>query len=87
MAESIDSVDDKDPYITLQESEEFRDLRARFRRWVFPVTIFFLAWYFLYVFLAVFARDFMGHRLFGNITVGLILGLLQFVSTFTITTM
>lgn len=74
-----------DSYLDVQRSEEFADLRSRFRRFVFPMTALFLAWYFLYVLLAVFASDFMGTRLFGNITVGLVLGLGQFVSTFTIT--
>jgi uncharacterized membrane protein (DUF485 family) len=74
-----------DSYLDVQRSEEFADLRSRFRRFVFPMTALFLAWYFLYVLLAVFASDFMGTKLFGNITVGLVLGLGQFVSTFVIT--
>ncbi|HEY7719052.1 MAG TPA: DUF485 domain-containing protein [Pedococcus sp.] len=74
-----------DSYLDVQRSEEFADLRSRFRRFVFPMTALFLAWYFLYVLLAVFASDFMGTKLFGNITVGLVLGLGQFVSTFAIT--
>ena len=73
-------------YEEVQASEEFAELRARFRRFVFPVTGLFLAWYFLYVLLAAYARDFMAHKLVGNINVGLVFGLLQFVSTFAITT-
>ena len=69
----------------VQNSAEFADLRRRFRRFVFPMTAVFLAWYFLYVLLAVFAHGFMAHKLAGNITVGLVFGLLQFVSTFAIT--
>jgi uncharacterized membrane protein (DUF485 family) len=60
-------------------------LRRRFRRFAFPMTVAFLAWYLLYVLLSVYAPDFMSARLFGNITVGLVFGLLQFVSTFVIT--
>ncbi|MDV3223485.1 DUF485 domain-containing protein [Intrasporangium sp.] len=74
-----------DRFAELQNSEEFIELRRRFRRFVFPMTIAFLAWYFLYVLLSVFAKDFMGTRVFGDITWGLILGLLQFVTTFAIT--
>lgn len=74
-----------DRYIAVQESEEFSQLRRKFRRFVFPVTALFLAWYFLYVILSMFAPDFMGIKLWGNINVGLILGLGQFVSTFAIT--
>ena len=36
-------------YIELQQTEEFGELRRRFRRFVFPMTALFLAWYFLYV--------------------------------------
>ena len=72
-------------YIAVQESEEFGDLRRKFRGFVFPVTAFFLAWYFLYVLLSIFASDFMGTEVFGNINIGLLLGLGQFVTTFAIT--
>ncbi|WP_458687870.1 DUF485 domain-containing protein [Nocardia tengchongensis] len=67
------------------DSPEFQRLRRRFRRFVFPMTALFLAWYALYVLLADYAHGFMSHKVGGNITVGLILGLLQFVSTFLIT--
>lgn len=73
------------PYQQVQRSEEFQALRSRFRRFVFPMTALFLAWYFLYVLLADYAHDFMSTRVWGNITVGLLLGLGQFVSTFAIT--
>lgn len=73
-------------YVAVQDSPEFADLRKRFRRFVFPMTGLFLAWYFLYVLLSTYAPDFMSSRLGGsNITIGLIFGLLQFVSTFVIT--
>jgi len=72
-------------YQRVQNSEEFQALRRRFRRFVFPMTALFLAWYFLYVLLADYAHDFMATKLWGNITVGLLLGLGQFVSTFVIT--
>jgi hypothetical protein len=42
----------------------------------------FLGWYFLYVLAAAFARDLMAYRLFGNINVALVFGVLQFASTF-----
>ena len=66
----------------MQNSDEFQALKRRFRRFVFPMTAFFLAWYFLYVLLADYAHDFMSTKVWGNITVGLLLGLGQFVSTF-----
>ena len=72
-------------YEQLQRTEEFGDLRRRFRRFVFPMTALFLAWYFLYVLLAAYAPDFMSQKVWGEINVGLLFGLGQFVSTFVIT--
>lgn len=72
-------------YVAMQESPEFQELRRSYRGWVLPVAAAALVWYFLYVALAAYAADFMGQKLFGNINVGLVLGLLQFVSTFGIT--
>lgn len=72
-------------YQRVQRSDEFQDLRRRFRRFVFPMTAFFLIWYLLYVLLAAYAHDFMSTRVTGNVTVGLLFGLGQFVSTFAIT--
>ncbi|GEA89040.1 MULTISPECIES: DUF485 domain-containing protein [Cellulomonas] len=72
-------------YERVQNSQEFQQLRRRFRNFVFPMTAFFLAWYLLYVLLAAYAHDFMSIRVAGNITVGLLFGLGQFVSTFAIT--
>ncbi|MGD9525733.1 MAG: DUF485 domain-containing protein [Pseudonocardia sp.] len=70
---------------TVQASPEFAELRGRLRRFVFPVTALFLGWYALYVLLATYAAGFMSIPLWGNINVGLVMGLLQFVSTFAIT--
>ncbi len=78
----------EDAYLALQSTEEFQALRKKFRGFVFPVTAFFLAWYFLYVLLSIFAPGFMGQRVGGEgstITVGLLFGLGQFVTTFAIT--
>ena len=75
----------EDPYLALQSTPEFQELRRKFRGFVFPMTAFFLAWYFLYVLLSIFAPGFMGTRVFGNITLGLLFGLGQFVTTFAIT--
>ena len=75
---------DASVYEQVQESSEFQDLKRRFRRWTFPMTVAFLVWYLLYVVLSGWARDFMGIKVLGEINVGLIFGLLQFVSTFLI---
>lgn len=75
----------EDPYLTLQSTAEFQQLRRKFRGFVFPMTAFFLVWYFVYVLLSIFAPGFMGTKVVGNITVGLLFGLGQFVTTFAIT--
>jgi uncharacterized membrane protein (DUF485 family) len=49
------------------------------------MTALFLGWYLLYVLMASYAPSFMAIKLVGNINVGLVFGLLQFVSTFLIT--
>jgi uncharacterized membrane protein (DUF485 family) len=69
----------------VQQSAEFGELRSRFRRFAFPLSIAFLVWYFLYVLLSTYAVDFMNTKVFGLVNLGILLGLLQFVSTFTIT--
>lgn len=75
-------------YEQIQSSFEFDELRTRFRRFVFPMSVVFLLWYLAYVLLACFAKDFMSIRVpaGSNLTVGLYIGLLQFVTTFLITT-
>jgi uncharacterized membrane protein (DUF485 family) len=80
----------EEPEITdwtrIQSEPEFTELRRRLRSFVFPMTALFLLWYLLYLALSNWAPDFMGTPLFGsNITIGLVIGLLQFVSTFVIT--
>jgi uncharacterized membrane protein (DUF485 family) len=69
----------------VQATERFQELRKRHRSFVFPMAVAFLLWYFAYVLLADYAVGFMSTKVWGNINVGLILGLLQFVSTFAIT--
>jgi len=71
-------------YDALHASDDFAELRRRYRGFVIPTTIGFLAWFLLYVGLSNWASDFMGHKLFGNINVALVFGLLQFVTTFLI---
>lgn len=74
-------------FVRAQSDPPFVQLRTKHRRFVFPMTVFFLAWYLLYVLVAAFAPQFMGIRVYGYINIGIIWGLLQFVSTFAITAM
>lgn len=67
-----------------QASSEFANLRKSFRGFAFPLTAAFLIWYFTYILLTAFARDFVSIKLVGNINIAFLLGILQFVSTFVI---
>ena len=73
-----------DKYLAVQRSEEFARLRKTLRGFIFPMTVAFFLWYALYVLLSAYARGFMSIKLWGNINVALVLGLLQFVTTFLI---
>jgi uncharacterized membrane protein (DUF485 family) len=72
-------------YRAAQNSPEFIELKRRFRRFAFPMTVAFLSWYLLFVLLSTYAPDFMATPVFGNVNLGLLFGLAQFVSTFVIT--
>jgi uncharacterized membrane protein (DUF485 family) len=74
-------------YEKMQATPEFVELRRKLRRFVFPMSAAFLVWYLVYVLLASFAPAFMAIPVLGNINIGLIIGLLQFVTTFVITTL
>jgi uncharacterized membrane protein (DUF485 family) len=72
-------------FVAVQASPEFQELRNRLRRFVFPMTAVFLIWYFVYVMLGAFAHDFMATKVWGDINIGILIGLGQFVTTFLIT--
>jgi uncharacterized membrane protein (DUF485 family) len=72
-------------WVSIEESADFAVLRRRLRNFVFPMTAAFLIWYLLFVLMSDYAHGFMATKVFGNVNVGLIFGLLQFVSTFLIT--
>ncbi|MCD1145077.1 DUF485 domain-containing protein [Kocuria sp. LUK] len=70
---------------TAQRSPEFQELRRTHRSFVFPLAVAFLVWYLLYVVLAMYAPDLFTIQVIGNVNLGVLLGLLQFVTTFAIT--
>ena len=71
-------------YEELAASDDFHELRRRYRAFVLPYTVAFLAWYLLYVLMSNWADSIMDIKLVGHINVALVFGLLQFVTTFTI---
>ncbi|MDG9715048.1 DUF485 domain-containing protein [Streptomyces sp. DH24] len=71
-------------FAEVHQSAEFGELRRSYRSFAFPLTVAFIAWYLLYVLLSNYAGGFMGTKLFGNINVAFVFGILQFVTTFLI---
>jgi uncharacterized membrane protein (DUF485 family) len=76
----VDAAGDPD-FAAIRALPEFVALRRRLARFVAVAAAAFLVWYLTFVVLAAYAHEFMGTRVFGNITVGLLLGLSQFAST------
>jgi uncharacterized membrane protein (DUF485 family) len=72
-------------YLAEERSPQFLELKTKHRSFVFPLSVAFLIWYFAYVLLSSFAPEFMAQRVWGYVTLGLLLGLGQFVTTFAIT--
>ena len=69
----------------VQAGPDFTELRRRLRGWVFAMSAAFLLWYLAFVLLASYAREVMATPVSGSITVGLLVGLAQFASTFALT--
>lgn len=76
---------DYSDFSSVQKTEQFQTLRSTHRKFVFPMTIAFLVWYLSFVVVAAFAPEFMAIKVLGNINLGIVLGLAQFVTTFIIT--
>lgn len=72
-------------YEAFQARPEFQAYKRRFRRFVFPLTVAFMVWFLLYVFLAAYAHDLMATPVPVFVNLGILLGLAQFVTTFAIT--
>ena len=73
-------------YQQVYESAAFLELKRRRRRFVLPFGILFITWYVIYVGLAYYAPGFMAVNLVGNITVALVAGILQILSTLALAT-
>ena len=72
-------------FLEVSQSPEFASLKTTFRSFAFPMTIAFLAWYLGYIVTATYATSFVQRPVFGVITVGMVLGLAQFVTAGLIT--
>jgi uncharacterized membrane protein (DUF485 family) len=63
---------------------EMVELERRHRRFVWPVTVFFLVYYLSLNVLAGAAPDFMGRKVFGEFTFGYLYALSQFLMAFVV---
>lgn len=71
-----------DVWVKTQDSDEFAAHRKKFRSFAYPFAIGFLVWYFTFIVLMTFARDFVNIQVFGNINIGFLLAISQFITTF-----
>jgi uncharacterized membrane protein (DUF485 family) len=81
--EHIDATD----FSAIQRSSEFVQLRRRLRLFVFPVSAIFFCWFMTFAVLSAYDRGFMKRKVSGEINMGTLLGLLQFVTTILIVLM
>ncbi|MER7947891.1 DUF485 domain-containing protein [Streptomyces sp. NPDC096079] len=72
-------------YLEVQRSPAFQEVRARYRRFVFPATLAFLLWYLAYVVAATAAPGLMSRPVVGAVNVAMLAGLGQFLTTFLLT--
>ena len=75
----------QEDYERAQASPEFQELRRRVRAFAFPMTVAFLLWYLSYVLLSTYAEGLMSTPVIGNLNLGLLMGISQFLMTFLIT--
>ena len=72
-------------YEAIVESPQFLKLKHSHHNFVLPIAAAFMIWYFAFVLVAALAPEFMSTPVFGNVNLGIVLGLSQFVTTFGIT--
>lgn len=72
-------------YERFRERPEFLRLRSRHRRFIFPVSVAFMVWFLGYAIVAATMHDLMATPVWGLTNLGIVLGVLQFVTTFAIT--
>lgn len=69
----------------IQGSREFVELRCKYRQFIFPMGLAVFCWFMTFVLFATYEQGFMNYRLFGPVSVGLLLGILQFLGAGAVT--
>jgi uncharacterized membrane protein (DUF485 family) len=70
--------------VSYDHTPDVRELRHRQRWFVFPMTVVFLGWYFLLIYGAGHWPSLFEKQVYGNITLGYVLAVSQFFTTFLI---
>jgi Predicted membrane protein len=78
------TTDNSEVWVKAQASEDFQRHRRKYRSFAFPMAMGFLVWYFSFILLTTFARDFVSTPVFGLVNLAFILALAQFITTFLI---
>ena len=80
----MENSSNSDVWEKVQASSEFQAHKKRYRSFAFPMAVGFLVWYFAFILLTTFARDFVNTPVIGVLNVAFVLAILQFVTTFVI---
>ncbi|MEL4356937.1 MULTISPECIES: DUF485 domain-containing protein [unclassified Luteococcus] len=72
-------------FVAAKNSAEYQELRKSFTSFAFPMVITFVGLYFVFVLMATYAPGLMGKKVFGYINVGILFGLLNFLTTYLVT--
>src|SRR5690625_3921222 len=59
---------EKYEYIKIEQTEEFKELKRRKYRFIFPVPLLFRVYYLFFIVMSAYAQDFMSQPLWGNLT-------------------
>lgn len=79
-----DTLDTEHFYEEIEQGAEFQELEKTKIRFIVPATIFFVVYYFALPILVGYAPDFMDTRVLGNISIGYLFALSQFIMAWVI---
>jgi uncharacterized membrane protein (DUF485 family) len=68
-------------FAAIHQDPEYIAVKRRLKLFIFPMGVLFLGWYFAYVLLSAYDPVFMSRPVLGSVNMGLVLGMLQFVTT------
>ena len=66
-------------YIKIEQTDEFKELKRRKYRFIFPIPLLFIAYYLFFIVMSAYAQDFMAEPLIGNLTKGYLFGVSYYI--------